>query len=224
MSSNPSIPMHNAPDEAWPPVLPEPELAKGDTNLNPDGMGLLALLREDLRTHEGDWMDQGFWALAVNRLGNWRMSIRFKLLRAPVTILYRVLRRVVQWTCGIKLDYTVQVGRRVHLWHFGGMILGAKSIGDDCHIRQNTTFGVRYRNTLGKPIIQDRVEIGCGVVILGHVVIGHDSVIGANSVVLDHIPPYSLAVGSPAKVVRNLRPKPEDSASEPAAESASESA
>jgi len=113
----------------------------------------------------------------------------------------------VQWTCGIKLDYVVEVGRRVKFEHFGGMIIGARSIGDDVTIRQNTTFGVARKSQLnGKPIIEDRVDIGAGVCILGHVRVGHDSVIGANAVVIRDVPPYSVAVGVPAKIIATRRP------------------
>lgn len=181
-----------------------PPLPQGDRNENPAGIGILALIREDLQTHDGDWLSQGFWALAVSRFGNWRMTIRPRLLRLPFTVLYRVMRKLVQWSCGIKLDYTVKLGRRVKLEHFGGMILGARSIGDDVTIRQNTTFGIVRKSQLnGKPMIEDRVDIGCGVCILGHVRIGHDSIIGANAVVLHDIPPYSVAVGVPAKVIKS---------------------
>ena len=196
--------MNRTPDHrTWPPELPPATPPTGDTNQNPAGLGLFALLREDLRTHGSDLFDQGFWALAVHRFGNWRMGIRPKLVRAPFTLLYRLGRKSVQWLCGIKLDYTVKLGRRVHIWHFGGMVLGAESIGDDVHIRQNTTFGVARRDRVGKPIIQDRVDIGCGACILGRIVIGHDAVIGANAVVLDHVPPHAVAVGIPARIIKH---------------------
>jgi serine O-acetyltransferase len=180
-----------------------PPLPDGGKNENPRGLGFLALLREDLLTYEGDWLAEGFWALAVHRFGNWRMGIRHRLVRAPCTIIYRVLRRVVQVTCGIKLDYTVKIGRRLRIEHFGGMILGARSIGDDVVIRQNTTFGIKSRDDLNaKPIIEDRVDIGAGACIIGNVRIGHDSVIGANAVVTTDIPPRAVAVGVPAKVIK----------------------
>ena len=176
----------------------------GECNMNPPGLGLFALLREDLRTHDGQIFEQGFWAVAVHRFGNWRMGLP-KLLRIPCTLLYRFLFRWVQWTCGITLPYTVKLGRRVRIWHHGGMVLHARSIGDDVHIRQNTTFGIARRERLHElPTIEDRVDIGCGVAILGNVTVGHDSVIGANAVVLQDIPPRSLAVGVPAKVVKTI--------------------
>src|SRR3954463_13792313 len=101
------------------PPREAPPLPRGDRNGNPPGIGLLALLREDLRTHDGNPFEQGFWAIAVHRFGNWRMGVPGPL-RPPLTILYRILYRSVEWTCGISLPYTVQVGRRVRIWHHSG--------------------------------------------------------------------------------------------------------
>src|SRR3954451_9827010 len=201
-----SMPPANPAVTAAPPVVVPPAAAPrpGSRNLNPTGMGLLALLKEDLRTHDGNLFEQGFWAVAVHRFGNWRMG-RTKVLRAPLTLLYRFLNKWVEWTCGITLPYTVRLGRRVRIWHHGGMILHAAAIGDDVHIRQNTTFGIARRDALHQlPVIEDRVDIGCGAVILGAVTVGHDSAIGANAVVLKDVPPRSVAVGVPAKVVKTL--------------------
>jgi serine O-acetyltransferase len=197
MTSTPGIQTAPPPEHARP-------LDHGAHNLNPPGIGLFALLREDLRTHEGRLFEQGFWAIAVHRFGNWRMGLP-KLLRMPCTLVYRFLFKWVEWTCGITLPYTVKLGRRVRIWHHGGMILHAAAIGDDVHIRQNTTFGIARKDRLHElPTIEDRVDIGCGVAILGAVTVGHDSAIGANAVVLKDIPPRSVAVGVPAKVVKTL--------------------
>ncbi|MEG1311858.1 MAG: CatB-related O-acetyltransferase [Romboutsia sp.] len=55
------------------------------------------------------------------------------------------------------------------------------------------------------PIIEDNVWIGANCVIMNGVTIGEGSVIGANSVVTKDIPPYSVAVGMPAKVLKNRK-------------------
>jgi serine O-acetyltransferase len=181
------------------------ESMRGEVNLNPAEMGLWALLREDWRTHDRAWLDQGLWAVAVHRFGNWRMGIRPRVLRLPFSLLYKFLEKWVQWTCGITLPYTVKLGRRVRIWHHGGMVLHAASIGDDVHIRQNTTFGIARRDQLHQlPTIEDRVDIGCGAVVLGSITVGHDSVIGANAVVLRDVPPHSMAAGVPARVIKTL--------------------
>lgn len=182
-----------------------PPLPRGDRDMNPPGMSLWALLREDFNTHDRYWLEQGFWAVAVHRFGNWRMGVRFKLLRAPLTVLYTFLFKFVECAAGITLPYTVKLGRRVRLWHHGGMILHAREIGDDVHLRHNTTFGVSHRDmNRAIPTIGDRVDIGCGACVLGNVLVGDDSVIGANAVVLADVPPRSLAVGIPAKVVKRF--------------------
>jgi GT2 family glycosyltransferase/serine acetyltransferase len=191
------------------PMEPVPDELLGTRNENPRGLSLLELWREDYETHGRDPLSQGFWAVAVHRFGNWRMGIRSRALRLPFSILYRFLYKWVEWTCGISLAYTVKLGRRVHIWHHGGMILGARMIGNDVHLRQNTTMGVRRRNDPRwlKPIIQDRADIGAGAVIIGGVTIGHDSVVGANSVVSADVPPEHVAIGVPA-VVKPKRPAP----------------
>ena len=159
-------------------------------------------MREDYRTNDAKALGQGFLMLLIHRFGNWRMGVRTKVLRAPLTLLYRFLNKMAQIVCGMKLDYTVKVGRRVKLEHFGGMILGARAIGDDVFIRQNTTFGVRSVDDLNaKPTIGSRVDIGAGAVIVGDITIGDNSIIGANAVVYMNIPPNSIVSGVPGRIV-----------------------
>jgi acetyltransferase-like isoleucine patch superfamily enzyme len=56
----------------------------------------------------------------------------------------------------------------------------------------------------GPTKIEDNVWCGVNVVITSGVTIGRRSVIGANSVVTSDIPPYSIAVGAPARVVATI--------------------
>ncbi len=191
------MPEGPAPDPA------SPVLSKGDRNMNPPGIGFLALLREDLRNHGGTVFEQGFWAVAVHRFGNWRMGVRPKPFRAPLTILYRMMFLFVECAAGISLPYNVRLGRRVRIWHHSGIILHAHSIGDDTQIRQNTTMGIASVDRhLEIPTIGARVDIGCGACLLGGITVGDDCKIGANAVVLGDIPPGSTAVGMPARVVK----------------------
>ena len=83
-----------------------PVAERGRRNLNPEGIGFWALVAEDFRTHERKLFEQGFWAVFVHRFGNWRMD-QPKLVRAPATLLYRILFKLVEWFCGISLWYTV---------------------------------------------------------------------------------------------------------------------
>ena len=51
-------------------------------------------------------------------------------------------------------------------------------------------------------VVEDDVWIGAGCVVTAGVTIGKGSIIGSGSVVTRSIPPYSVAVGSPAKVIK----------------------
>jgi acetyltransferase-like isoleucine patch superfamily enzyme len=56
----------------------------------------------------------------------------------------------------------------------------------------------------GKIIIEDDSWIGAGAIIMPDVVIGKMSVIGAGSVVIKNVPPYTIVAGVPAKIIREL--------------------
>ncbi|WP_026912511.1 acyltransferase [Patulibacter minatonensis] len=58
--------------------------------------------------------------------------------------------------------------------------------------------------TKGPTRIGDNVWLGANVVVTSGVTIGRRSVIGANSVVTADVPPFSIAAGSPAKVIRSI--------------------
>lgn len=66
--------------------------------------------------------------------------------------------------------------------------------------------GDLFFRTKALPItIEDNVWIGGGAIVLPGVTIGNNSVIGAGSVVTKSIPAYSVAVGNPCRVIRELK-------------------
>ena len=169
----------------------------GDRNLNPSDISFFKLIAEDFHTHDNNLFEPGFLAVSIHRFGNWRMSIRPRLIRIPFSLLYQLLYTLMKGFFGIDLGYSVKLGRRVRIWHHGGMFIGAVSIGNDVTLRHNTTMGVAHQDDKWKkPIIEDRVDIGAGACILGDV-----TVIGANSVVVRSFPPESTLFGVPARRV-----------------------
>ncbi|WP_339947149.1 hypothetical protein [uncultured Albimonas sp.] len=179
------------------PAAPCPD---GSRNANPPGISFWALVREDLATHGGDLFAQGFWAVFWHRFGNWRMSVRPKPLRAPLSVVYKTMHKLSQVIGGIEAPYSIPLGRRVKIEHFGGIVISARGIGDDVILRQNTTLGIADLEDLNaRPTLGDRVQVGVGAVILGDIVVGDDAVIGANAVVVRDVPPGHVAVGVPAR-------------------------
>jgi serine O-acetyltransferase len=139
--------------------------------------------------------------VCVYRFGQWRYRIQSTLLRKPFSFIYRVMRTLCQIATGIELHCETQVGRRLLIEHFGGIIIsGDTVIGDDVVIRQGVTIGLSHTGQRGAPVIGNRVDIGAGAKILGGISIGDDAVIGANAVVIRDVPAGALAVGVPARI------------------------
>jgi serine O-acetyltransferase len=158
-------------------------------------------IREDWRTANRNILWQGFWVMAVYRFGRWRYGISPRWLRMPFSLAYKILFALVQAASGTELPCETKVGLRLRIDHSQGIVIsGDASLGDDVVLRNGVTIGLRRAPFRGSPVIGDRVDIGAGAKILGAIHIGHDSVIGANAVVLSDVPPNSIAVGVPAKV------------------------
>ena len=81
------------------------------------------VIKEDWRNHGRDWTKPGFRTLAVHRFGIWRMTVRPKLLRAPLSLLYRAAFRHCRNVYGIELPWSVHVGRGVVIEHQGGIVI-----------------------------------------------------------------------------------------------------
>lgn len=169
----------------------------------PESPGFWRQVHEDWIAHGRDWTKPGFRAIAAHRFGDWRMRVQPRWLRAPLSILYRMLYRHVRNVYGIDLPYTVQLGRRVVIEHQGAIVIHGNSIiGDETILRQGVTLGNRYlERPLDAPCLGKRVNVGAGAKILGAVRVGDDAQIGANAVVLSDVPAGATAVGIPARIL-----------------------
>jgi serine O-acetyltransferase len=170
-----------------------------------------AQIHQDWIAHDRQWSRPGFRAVAVHRLGVWRMQIQPRWLRLPFSFLYGQMFQHVRNHYGIELPYSVRLGQRVIVEHQGAIVIhGNAEIGDDCILRQGVTLGIRYLDRLDDaPKLGARVNVGAGAKILGAVIIGDDANIGANAVVLRDVPAGATAIGIPAKIIlaRPNRPR-----------------
>ena len=173
-------------------------------------MSLWQQWRSDWHAHGQDWTKPGFRAVAVHRFGVWRMNVQPKFVRAPFSVLYRMLYRHVRNVYGIDLPYSVKLGQRVVIEHSSGIIIhGNAEIGDECILRQGVTLGNRYmEKPFDAPHLGARVNVGAGAKILGAVQIGDDAQIGANAVVLRNVPAGATAVGIPARILAHKAADP----------------
>lgn len=169
---------------------------------------LRARFREDIAANRSDWSKPGVRALMIHRLGNWRMQIRNRVLRAPFTLLHRSLFRRCRNVYGVEVPWSAKIGRNVVIEHQGGIVIhGDATIGDGCTIRQGVTIGNRsLAAPFDVPVIGRDVNIGAGAVIVGPIRLGDGCAVGANSVVLHDVPEGVTVVGAPAKPLARTAP------------------
>jgi serine O-acetyltransferase len=89
-------------------------------------------------------------------------------------------------------------------FNHGGIntVIGKKVIlEEDCVIGTGVVLGGRH---FGSPIIEHHCILCTHSIVIGHIRVGHHSVIGAGAVVLHDIPPFSIVVGVPAKVIKTI--------------------
>lgn len=106
---------------------------------------------------------------------------------------------------GIEIAVRCPIGKGLFLPHTQGTVIGAWSIGENATIFQGVTLGAKeldfsYKEA-SRPKVGDGVTIGAGAKIIGALILGSYSRVGANAVVLGDVAPGSLVVGIPAKAV-----------------------
>lgn len=166
------------------------------------------IVQEDLRTQREGIFAQGFWALLVYRYSRPRLRCGNRVLRKLWYIPNIFGRKIIEMTCGIMLPEGADIGRRLNIEHFGGIIVhGASTIGDDCVLRQGVTLGNKVDDRPhDAPRLGNRVNVGAGAKILGAVTIGDDAIIGANSVVVRDVPAGAVVAGIPARIIEKKAP------------------
>jgi serine O-acetyltransferase len=115
----------------------------------------------------------------------------------------RLISECARFLTGIEIHPGAKIGKILIVDHGMGTVIGETAeIGEGVILYQGVTLGGTSLQA-GKrhPTIGDRVVIGAGAKVLGNILIGADTRIGANSVVVAAVPPNSTVVGIPGKVV-----------------------
>ncbi len=132
------------------------------------------------------------------KVSNWFYRHKMR----PVAALGRFVIRVV-FSADIPYNLTIGKGTRFPHCALGSLFHPSTVIGRNCKILHGVTCGGRGGYN-GLPVIGDNVWIGAHAQILGNVKVGDNSIIGAGSVVLKDVPPYSVVAGNPARIIKSV--------------------
>ncbi|WP_137152316.1 serine O-acetyltransferase [Devosia sp. FKR38] len=103
----------------------------------------------------------------------------------------------------VDINPAVPMGKGIMLDHGTGLVIGETAVvGDNVSMLQGVTLGGTGKSEQDRhPKIGDGVLIGAGAKVLGNIIVGCCSRIGAGSVVLKEVPPHTTVAGVPAKVI-----------------------
>lgn len=145
----------------------------------------------------GILMSPGFGFLAL-----YRAAVRLRGLPIFGRVTSKIMWRMSVLTSGCHVSLEASIGGGLSLPHPTGIVVGEGCmIGSGVTLFQNVTLG-RSGQEAKYPVLGNGVTIYAGSVVIGDVRIGDGAVVGANSVVLIHVPAGAVAVGSPARIVR----------------------
>jgi serine O-acetyltransferase len=115
----------------------------------------------------------------------------------------RAVSHFSRWLTGIEIHPGAQIGPGFFIDHGMGTVIGETAeVGADVTLYHNVTLGgVSLEKVKRHPTLEDHVVVGAGAQILGPIVIGAHSRVGSNSVVVHDVPPHSVVVGVPGRVI-----------------------
>jgi serine O-acetyltransferase len=105
---------------------------------------------------------------------------------------------------GIEIHPAARIGDDFFIDHGSGVVIGETAeIGDRVTLYQGVTLGgTGFARGKRHPTVGDNVTVGSGAKLLGPIEVGHGAKIGANTVVIQDVPPNSTVVGNPGHPVR----------------------
>ncbi len=139
----------------------------------------------------------GFHAIFLHRINHFLWNL-------GIPVIPRFLSHIGRFLTGIEIHPAAKIGPGFFIDHGMGVVIGETTeIGEDCLLYQGVTLGGTGKEK-GKrhPTLGNHVVVGTGAKILGAIRIGNYVKIGANSVVLNPVPDYSIVVGVPGRVIK----------------------
>ena len=137
----------------------------------------------------------GVHALAFHRIAH-------RLWRRRWVTVARFVSHVARFLTGIEIHPAATLGPGLFIDHGMGVVIGETAeVGENVTLLQGVTLGgTSLRREKRHPTLGDNVVVGAGAKVIGAIVVGEGSRIGAGSVVVREVPPNSVVVGVPGRV------------------------
>ena len=116
----------------------------------------------------------------------------------------KIIAYISRMITGIEIHPAAQIGKNLFIDHGLGVVIGETSIiGNNVLIYHGVTLGgTSLKKGKRHPTIKDDAIIGAGAKILGPIIVGKQSRVGANAVVTRNVKNFTTVMGIPAKVIK----------------------
>lgn len=149
---------------------------------------------------------QGFHAIILHRLSHFLWRIHLPFIPRLISQIARII------TGGIEIHPGAKIGKGFFIDHGAGVVIGETAeIGNNVLMYHQVTLGTQGGMVDAKerrhPKIGHNVMIGAGAKLFGPIEIGDNSQIGGASVVTKNVPPNSIVVGNPGRIIKQAGKK-----------------
>jgi len=138
----------------------------------------------------------GFQSIIMHRFTH-------KLWKLKLPLIPRLLSHLNRLLTGIEIHPGAKIGKKVFIDHGMGVVIGETAeIGNNCLLYQGVTLGGTGKSH-GKrhPTLKENVVVGAGAKVLGSIIVGSNTRIGAGSVVVRDVESNCTVVGIPGRVI-----------------------
>jgi serine O-acetyltransferase len=126
------------------------------------------------------------------------------LWESEVPLVPRAIAYTSRAITGVEIHPAARIGSDFFIDHGSGVVIGETAeIGDRVTLYQGVTLGgTGFARGKRHPTLDDDVTVGSGAKLLGPVTVGRNAKVGANTVVIEDVPPLTTVVGNPGHPVR----------------------
>ena len=172
--------------------------------------GILGEIRADVATaRDRDPSAQGVSTAEI--LASWAgvqallaHRVAHAIRDAGVPFAPRAIAYLSRFVTGIEIHPAAKIGGGFFIDHGSGVVIGETAeIGEGVTLYQGVTLGgTGLQPGKRHPSLGDNVTVGSGAKLLGPIFVGDGAKIGANTVVVEDVPPGSTVVGNPGHPVK----------------------